>query len=108
MSSNPFTIGEVGEPGSLRAIADFSCPKCSRHTRFTPEDQDIDGGFTCPHCGLLVSITGARLSDYQAQLDAINASLSNFVGTVERKVGLAAREITEEAAEQVRDEGEPN
>lgn len=110
--ANPFTISEVGEPGSLRAVADFTCPKCSQHTRFTPFDQDDEGGFTCPHCQLLVKINGPRLSDYQLQLDAINNNLATFTDTVQRKLRLAASEITAETADELEreaeDESKPN
>ncbi|MEM6797229.1 MAG: hypothetical protein AAF725_24875 [Acidobacteriota bacterium] len=92
---SPFTVSEVGEPGALRAVADFTCPKCSRHTRFTPHQERPDGGFSCPHCGLVVKIRGATLSDYQRQLDEVNASLADFTHRVKRQVkkvadGLAA------------------
>ena len=92
---SPFTVREVGEPGSLRAIADFTCPKCGQHTRFKPQDEDADGGLTCPHCGLHVAVTGTRLSDFQAHLDEINASLGQFGRDVAERVQRAARKIAE-------------
>lgn len=101
MTANPFTISEVGEPGALRAVADFTCPQCSKHTRFTPYDQDEEGGFTCPHCELSIKINGPRLSDYQLQLDAINANLATFTQTVQRKLHKAASEITAETADEL-------
>lgn len=90
---NPFTISEIGEPGSMVAVADFSCPRCSGHTRFQAHDQAADGSFTCSHCDLVIHIRGARLSDYQEQLDAVNASLGDFASRVTRKVQGAAQRL---------------
>ncbi len=95
MSDNPFTVREIGEPGALKAIADFVCPKCLRPTRFTPYDELPEGGFECPHCQLLIQIEGARLSDFQAQLDAINASLGGFVDKIQDKMQTVAEDIGE-------------
>ncbi|MEM8931135.1 MAG: hypothetical protein AAGE94_08165 [Acidobacteriota bacterium] len=93
--AGPFTVGEQGEPGSLTAYADFTCPTCSEHTRFFARDQDADGGFTCPHCGLTVVIRGTRLSDYQAQLDVINADVRRFAAEARQKLARATHELLE-------------
>ena len=87
---SPFTISEIGEPGSLVAVADFTCPKCSGHSRFFAHHQAEDGSFTCTHCSLVIEIRGTRLSDYQIQLDAINRSLGDFASGVTAKVQKAA------------------
>ena len=95
---NPFTIKEIGRPGAQQAVADFTCPKCGEFTRFTVRDEKPDGGFVCPHCGLKVSITGTRLSDYQEHLNAIDRSLHDFGGRVRDRVKRAAEDITAETA----------
>lgn len=93
MPSNPFVIREIGPPGSQTAVADFTCPKCEGETRFTTSHERGDGGFVCPHCGLKVNIQGPRLSDYQEQLDQIDANLDDFSQRVEEKVRRAARDL---------------
>lgn len=93
---NPFTIGEVGEMGSLRAIADFTCPRCGGHTRFHVHDEQDDGGFVCSHCGLRVEVEGARLSDYQRQLDGLNAGLGNFAADVRERLQAGAEHLVRE------------
>lgn len=103
---NPFTISEIGEPGSLVAVADFTCPKCSGHSRFLAHDQAEDGSFTCTHCDLTIHIRGTRLSDYQEQLDAVNASLGRFAADVTRKVETAAQRLGEASGEPA--SGEPD
>ena len=92
-ASSPFTITEVGPPGALQAVADFTCPRCSEFTRFFVRHENEDGGFTCPKCELDVVIRGSRLSDYQQQLDAINDSLGDFSHRIERKMRRAAEDI---------------
>ncbi|MEO1365756.1 MAG: hypothetical protein AAFX50_01175 [Acidobacteriota bacterium] len=110
MASSPFTIKEIGQPGALRAVADFTCPKCSQFTRFFPRDETPDGGFVCPHCGLKVDIKGTRLSDYQRQLDIVDGSLRDFAGRVRDRVVRAASDLADKAAddESKTDPGEPN
>lgn len=100
--ANPFTISEIGEPGSLVAVADFTCPKCSGHSRFFAHHQGDDGSFVCSHCQLLINIRGTRLSDYQDQLDAINSSLGDFTAKVTDRVQKASQRLgsgVEEPAE---------
>ncbi|MEO1083627.1 MAG: hypothetical protein AAFY88_05245, partial [Acidobacteriota bacterium] len=96
MASSPFTIKELGQPGAQRAVADFTCPKCSQFTRFAPRDETPDGGFICPHCGLEVTINGARLSDYQRQLDSIDSGLRDFAGRVRDRVTRAASDLADD------------
>lgn len=99
MSDSPFTISEIGNPGSLVAVADFTCPKCSKHSRFFTHHQGEDGSFTCPHCGLWVEIRGTRLSDYQDQLDAVNASMGAFTAQVTSQVKAAAQRLKKSTEE---------
>lgn len=93
--SSPFTISELGEPGSLVAVANFTCPKCENHSRFFAHDQAEDGSFTCGHCGLNIQIRGMRLSDYQEQLDAINSSLGDFAANITDRVKKASQRLGE-------------
>ncbi len=94
-STNPFTISEIGEPGSLVAVADFTCPKCSKHSRFFAHHQGDDGSFVCTHCELVINIRGTRLSDYQDQLDAINESLGDMTANVIDRVKKASQRLGE-------------
>ncbi|MEM1204686.1 MAG: hypothetical protein AAGN66_15775 [Acidobacteriota bacterium] len=96
-AASPFTVGETGEVGTLEAYADFTCPKCGRHTRFTVRDETADGGFRCPHCGLEVSIRGTTLSDYQAQLDQLNASVRDFAADAKARFEKAAERLVKDA-----------
>ncbi|MCG8456781.1 MAG: hypothetical protein MI919_10920 [Holophagales bacterium] len=94
---NPFTISEIGEPGALRAVADFTCPRCGAHTRFHVRDEDPEGGFTCPHCELGIQIEGVRLSDYQRRLDSLDAGLGEFADSVRQRLTAAAERMVTEA-----------
>ncbi len=104
--ANPFTISEIGEPGSLVAVADFTCPKCGEHSRFFAHHQGQDGSFECAHCRLVIHIRGTRLSDYQEQLDAINASLGDFTAKVTDRVKKASQRLgsTVEEPDEAHDE----
>lgn len=93
--ASPFTVGEQGDPGSLNAYADFTCPRCDEHTRFFVRDEGEEGGFRCPHCALDVTIRGTRLSDYQQALDAINADVRRFAAETRHKLGRATHELLE-------------
>jgi transcription elongation factor Elf1 len=97
MTSNPFRIFEVGEPGKQQAVAEFTCPKCGEISRFTAESEDANGDFVCPHCELAIQIQGARLSEYQKQLDSIDAQLGGLASEVEKRIRKAAEEIAAEA-----------
>ena len=103
--TNPFTISEIGEPGSLVAVADFTCPKCAGHSRFFAHHQGEDGSFQCTHCDLVINIRGTRLSDYQEHLDAINASLGDFAAKVTDRVKEASKRLGSTVEEPEDDDG---
>lgn len=96
---NPFTISEIGEPGRLRAVADFTCPRCQGHTRFFPEHETEDGHFVCSHCRLVIEIEGALLSDYQRQLDALNAGLGNFAAELTDRLKAGVESLARQQTE---------
>ena len=103
---SPFTVSEIGEPGNLRAIADFTCPRCQGHTRFFTKDEREDGGFVCPRCGLVIEIEGSLLSDYQRQLDSLNEGLGNFAQQVGERLRAGAERLARQQADEVAIEGE--
>ena len=90
---SPFRIYEKGQPGWQTAVAELTCPKCGKVTPFIAADETEDGGFVCPQCDLSVEIRGTRLSEYQQQLNAIDAELGRFSGQVEEKVKEAAEKL---------------
>ena len=65
----------------------------SAQSRFFAHHQGEDGSLVCTHCGLVIHIRRTRLSDYQEQLDAINASLGDFTAKVTDRVKKASQRL---------------
>jgi hypothetical protein len=78
-NDDTFVLDAEDVDGRLTAVLYYRCPECGTSTRFTAQDEKLDGTLVCPgpECDSLIRLEGDGLKGGQRKLDEAEDALSD-------------------------------